>query len=71
MVFKDGKIHNEYGRALMKIKIHHTSNTGNRSHILTWEQTLNSFYLNGEQYSEEEEFKNELRKIRLDETLQY
>ena len=63
MIFKDGKIHNEHGRAIMKIKTHSNS-------IITWDQTLNSFYLNSEQFSDEDKFKNEIRKIRLDETLQ-
>ena len=63
MIFKDGKIHNEHGRAIMKIKTHSNS-------TITWDQTLNSFYLNSEQFSDEDKFKNEIRKIRLDETLQ-
>lgn len=63
MIFKDGKIHNEYDRAIMKIKTHSNG-------TITWEQTLNSFYLNSEQFSDEHEFKNEIRKIRLDEILQ-
>lgn len=52
MFFKDGKIHNEYGMALVDFR---------KSKFL--------FYLNGIRFDEEEEFMNELRKIRLDEII--
>lgn len=62
MFFKDGLIHNENGWAVSKLL--HSNTTDNITGTV-------SYWLNDKKFIvDSEEYKNEIRKIRLDETLQ-